>query len=396
MRSRSFRGSRAGRCIATLAVALLANSCGGKSPAAPAPPAGLVAPTLSAPPDDAVATGRPSLTVNNPASSRGGARTYDFQVAGSEGELAGPAAGLFAAASGIAEGAGGRTSFDVPTIPKPGRRYYWRSRAVQDGVAGPWSSTFKFRTEFVANAAPVIQAITVSSRAESRAELDVTAVVQDSETSPANLVYEWTATGGTVTGTGASVRWLMPGVTVPTPFDLNLIVIERYTVAVPGGVDEPRENRVTGKATVHVNDSAREITDLATTFIDDFLHSERTPEFCVRNFTDTCPGKQEELNDIRANRANFVNNPAASSMGPGSLNFYDTGSSRRTQVPPSQAGFAELLAPCRFAATNKATGASGLAVGTCQLTQIYENFRWQLCDSRFLAAPGLTPFTIWR
>lgn len=394
MRPHNVRGSRSGRYISSLAVALLLNSCGGKSPNAPSNT--LSAPTLSSPQDDAVATGRPLLTVNNPASSTGGARTYDFQVAASESALAGPPDGLFAAASGIAEGAGGRTSFEVPTAPLAGRRYYWRARAVQGGTTGPWSSTFKFRTEFTANPAPVIQEITVSSRAESRAELAVTAVVQDQETSPANLVYEWTPTGGTVTGTGASVRWLMPGVTTPTALDLNLTVIERYTVAAPGGVDEARENRVSGKATVHVNDSLREVTDLATLFIDDFIHSERSPEFCVRNFSDSCPGKQEELRDIRANRANFVNNPAASSMGPGSLNFYDNGSSRRTQVPPSQAAFAELLAPCRFAATNKATGVSGLAIGTCQLNAIYENFQWRLCDSYFLPAPSLTPFMIWR
>jgi hypothetical protein len=124
--------------------------------------------------------------------------------------------------------------------------------------------------------------------------------------------------GGIVTGTGAGVRWLLPAVTVPTPFDLNLTVIERYTVAPPAA-STTRENRTTGKATVHVNDSSREITDLATTFIDDFLHSERPPEFPVRNFSNGCPGKQEELNDIRANRAGFVNNPSASSMGPGSI-----------------------------------------------------------------------------
>ena len=393
MRPHDFARNRSGRYLSSLAVALLLNSCAGKSPNGPSNT--LLAPTLSSPQDDAVATGRPSLTVNNPASTSGGVRTYDFQVGASEAALAGPPDGLFAAGSGIAEGAGGRTSFEVPTAPLSGRRYYWRARAVQ-GAAGPWSSTFKFRTEFVANPAPVIQAITVSSRAESRVEVAVTAVVQDQETTPANLVYEWTPTGGTVTGTGASVRWLMPGVTTPTALDLNLTVIERYTVAVPGGADEARENRVTGKATVHVNDSSREVTDLATAFIDDFLHSERTPEFCVRTFSDTCPGKQEELRDIRDNRANFVNNPAASTMGPGTLTFYDNGSTRRLQVAPSQASFAEMFAPCRFAATAKATGASGLAIGTCQLTSIYENFQWRLCDSRFLPASSLTPFMIWR
>ena len=105
------------------------------------------------------------------------------------------------------------------------------------------------------------------------------------------------------------------------------------------GADEARENRVSGRTTTHVNDSPREITALATTFIDDFLHSERTPEFCVRNFSDSCAGKQDELRDIRDNRARFANNPAASSMGTGSIAFYDSGDIiRRRPAAPSQAG----------------------------------------------------------
>jgi hypothetical protein len=369
------------RYAASCAVTLLAVSCGGNGPNTPTP--GLTAPTLSSPPDDSIATGRPALTVNN-ASSPSGPRTYDFQVAVSEAGLTGPADALFASASGIAEGSGGRTSFAITRDLQTGRRYYWRSRAVQGGTIGPWSSTFRFRTELGVNAPPVIQSITVSNRAESRAEIEVIAVVQDQETTPANLVYEWAATGGTLAGSGASVRWTVPAVSAPTAHDLTLTVIERYTVAVPGA-DEARENRVSGKATVHVNDSPREITALATTFIDDFLHSERTPEFCVRNFSDSCSGKQEELRDIRDNRARFVNNPAASSMGTASIAFYDTGDIvRRKPVLPAQAGFAELLAPCRFSSTLKTTGAPSLAVGTCQLTHVYENWQWRQCDSRFL------------
>jgi len=168
-------------------------------------------------------------------------------------------------------------------------------------------------------------------------------------------------------------------------------VIERYPVALPGGGDETRENRATSRATVRVNDSSREITSLATTFIDDFLHSERTPEFCVRNFSDSCPGKAEELSDIRTNRARFVNNPSASSMGPSSITFFDVASaSKRVQVPASLATYAELTASCRFAATDRTTGQSSVAVGTCLLTGVYESFQWRLCDSRFLA-PSLTP-----
>jgi hypothetical protein len=371
--------------LSLIAVALAIHSCGGDSPGAPT---GLSAPTLASPQDDAVATGRPSLTVNN-ASGGSGARTYDFQVALSEAALAGPADGLFTSATGIAEAAG-RTAFEVNRDLQAGRRYFWRARAMQAGTAGPWSGTFRFRSEAGTNAPPVIQAINVSSRAEAGSEIEVSATVQDQEAATATLVFEWSATGGTFAGTGASVRWTAPSLAVPTAYDLTLTVIERYSVALPGGADETRENRTTGRATVHANDSTREVSALSTTFIDDFLHSERTPEFCVRNFSDSCPGKQAELSDIRQNRARFVNNPSASSMGPASILFYDSGSANRRPVPASQALFAELSAPCRFAATDRTTGQPGVAVGTCLLNLIYESFQWRLCDSRF-QSPSLSP-----
>jgi hypothetical protein len=135
--------------------------------------------------------------------------------------------------------------------------------------------------------------------------------------------------------------------------------------------------------TVHVNDSTREITTLATTFIDDFLHSDRTPEFCVRNFSDSCPGKRSELTDIRNDRQQFVNDPNRSSLEAGTIAFYDSESSHRV-VPPSQAAFADFRAVCHFASTNKATGTFGIVTGTCQLTNVYENWQWRQCDSHFL------------
>ena len=67
MRSHLVWGSRSGRCLSTLALALLLHSCGGKSPTGPSN--GPSAPTLVSPQDDAVAAGRPSLTVGNPAAS---------------------------------------------------------------------------------------------------------------------------------------------------------------------------------------------------------------------------------------------------------------------------------------------------------------------------------------
>jgi hypothetical protein len=376
-----------------VAVTLL-TACGGSNPASPtSPPANTAsAPTLSSPPDDAVAAAHPSLVVNNVASGQSGARTYDFQVAESLSALTGPETGLFAAQTGVAEGANGRTSYDVTRDLKSGVRYYWRARVAQGGVAGPWSSDFRFRTAVVANTPPVIQSITANARTEPNTDVDVSAVVQDQETSPASLTYEWTSTGGSFTGSGASVRWRVQSVSGPTAFDLTLTVIERYVVAVEGGGQETRENRVSGKTTVHVNDSATEVSDLATTFLDDFIHSERSPEFCVRNFSDSCQGKQDELSDVRANRAMFINDPSRSSVGSGTPAFYDT-PARRQPVPPAQASFAEIFDPCRFGATNLATRVFGVAIGTCQLTAVYENFQWRLCDSHFQSLPGVSAFS---
>jgi hypothetical protein len=43
-----------------------------------------------------------------------------------------------------------------------------------------------------------------------------------------------------------------------------------------------------------------------------------------------------------------------------------------------------LLAPCHFVSTVKATGAPEIADGVCELTNVYENFQWRLCDSHYL------------
>ena len=142
---------------------------------------------------------------------------------------------------------------------------------------------------------------------------------------------------------------------------------------------------------MHVNDSPAEFSGLAFTFLDDFIHSDRSPEFCVRNFSDSCQGKQDELSDIRFNRATFLIDPSQSSVSSGSPNFYDT-NARRQALPPSQASFAEIFDSCRFASTNLSTHVFGVAIGTCQLTAVYENFQWRLCDSHFQPLAGVSAF----
>jgi hypothetical protein len=229
----------------------------------------------------------------------------------------------------------------------------------------------------------VIQTLGASSnRAETNAEIAFAPVVQDGETSPSSLVYEWTATGGTFTTSGQTAKWRAPGGQAPATYDLTLTVIERYTITDPDGRPETRENRTSAGMAVHVNNSAEELATLALTFVDDFIHSERSPEYCVRNFSDNCRGKQEELGDIQRNRQNFINHPQQSSYSLLSIDFHQAANS------PHGATVATVRVRCRFAATEIATGKFGIAEGTCRLPSVYEDFRWRLCESRF---DGLLP-----
>jgi hypothetical protein len=48
---------------------------------------------------------------------------------------------------------------------------------------------------------------------------------------------------------------------------------------------------------------------------------------------------------------------------------------------------------CEFSSINKDTGKPGVARGTCYLTSVYRESKWQLCDSNYLDASGTaSPF----
>jgi hypothetical protein len=391
VRGRSKRPVRRFLLVASL-IAL--NSCGGSSPSTPTPTLG--APTLASPGDDAITAKPAVLEVNNvaPLSSDSSPRTYEFQVATTQTALT-SGTGLFASQAGVPEGANGHTAYTLDRDLQIATRYYWRARAVQATVQGQWSTVFRFRTDAATNTPPVIQSLTASSaRNEVNAEIEIRAVVQDQETAPENLTYEWSASGGTFSGTGSTVRWRAPAVSGPTLATVTLTVIERYTATDADGRQDMRENRVSASTQVHVNDSTNEVTVLATTFIDDFIHSDRSAAVCVRNFSDNCPGKQAEFNDITNDRATFVINSGASGMGPGTITFY-ADSSRRTAVAAGASTYAVWQARCSFTSTRKSTGVTGTSSGTCELTTVYENWQWYLCDSRFLnPTSSVTGFSV--
>ena len=218
------------------------------------------------------------------------------------------------------------------------------------------------------NNAPTIASFSLSSpRVDADQELTVTALVADDVTPIDQLTYQWSAKpiNGTFTGSGPVVRWRAPhAATTPDIYTITLTITEKYTES---GV--AKENKTTSTVQVRYNDSYAEVSKLSLDFLNDFATYAITPEQCVRNFSDSCRGKAEELSDIRANRVNFQIQSAT--LGTPAILF------------DSAQAFANSDVACTFVSLQKATGKIETAAGTCLLTAVYENFRWSLCDSHF-------------
>lgn len=236
------------------------------------------------------------------------------------------------------------------------------------------------------NTPPVISSIVAqgsrpnqpANMADLGESLAVIAAVQDAETPPASLGYEWTASCGSVSGAGPSVSWRAPlqGPT-PTTCLLALTVVEPYLGTDDSGAPVPREHRVSTQVTINVHDSVREVVAMAEQFMADFSNSQTPPEVVLRNFSDQCGGKPAELEDVRFNRANYVILSASLSQGRATINFGGICSFR------SRPGDACAQVDARWKSQIKATGQIETVEGTDHMTAVYERPRWWLCDSDF-------------
>jgi hypothetical protein len=241
------------------------------------------------------------------------------------------------------------------------------------------------------NTPPSVTSITAASpRAEVGNPIALTATVDDAETPLDKLTYNWTAPTGTFAGTGRTVVWT-PGTDAATPgdFTVTLTVIERYTSG-----STTAENTATGTTTVHVNNSPKELAELSLRFLNDFANSKIAPEQCVREFSDSCRGKKDELEDIVDNRHDFeilsstlrhtglqIDGPATNATVHTACSF----TSRVITNTPQSGGCKVDPASCRF-------GTVQTAEGDCLTTNVYEKGRWWICTSNFAPKGKLTAF----
>jgi hypothetical protein len=235
----------------------------------------------------------------------------------------------------------------------------------------------------VTNTPPVIESLAIGTRAEADVPIQIAATVRDAETSVTQLTYTWSAspaigtfTGHSVSGSQALIMWRPPkGGKTPDVYTVTLTVSEAYTSA-----GQARQNVVSSSTTVHYNDSAAEMQTLAYDFlVYKFGNFEVGPSEAVINFSDTCPGKAAEFDDVKANRENFE--------------ILGASFTQVTSTPDSSLTTGTVEGRCQFEDIPKSgpnAGRRQFVSGTCHLTTVYHDFRWFLCESRFLGPYNTT------
>lgn len=170
-----------------------------------------------------------------------------------------------------------------------------------------------------ANNQPVIEAITVQGTrprqpanfADLGEAIPVSAKVRDDETAVDQLVYTWTATAGSFTGTGANVTWNAPATApvsveglTPATVTITLTITEKFGHP---GVPPAFEQSVWHTVPVALHDSVKEVGDMSRQFLLDFSDTNiKDANYIMRNFGSaaTCP----EPSEVESEREQVINN----------------------------------------------------------------------------------------
>lgn len=364
-------GTSVSRLALVVGILVALASCGGDSPNEPSPPPGPQAPTVSAvAPATGTTFGGTTVTITGTNFAPGATVTIGGTPA-TDVVLQGPTS-LTARTPERASGPG-----DV-VVTVAGR-------------SGTLPGGFRFEAPAAStNQPPTVSGISSRSaraRAPSAfADLDdtltLTATVTDPETPADQLRYEWSSDVGTFAGTGREVAWRAPAqATTPAEVRLDLTVIETYQTVNAQGLPVAAEHRVPGSFTVRLHASVSEVRDLAVEFLTEFSQQRVSPDQMVRNFSDSCRGKDLERDDIRTNQRDFT--ITAYTVEPNPPVEIDFGGVCRDR---GRVGDACAYVAVRWDSIFRPSGRREIATGIGQLNAIYENSRWRLCDSDFLGA----------
>ena len=156
--------------------------------------------------------------------------------------------------------------------------------ATLNGRTATLTAGFRYET-IGPNTVPVIRSITAQGRrlrqpssfADYGETIQITLVVEDAESTPTQLVYQWQACGGTFNGTGPQVEWTAPAAgSLPSTCTLQVTVVDGPHV-------------LTRTVVVRLHNSIEEMRSLALEFLLDFVNNDMPAATVVRNFSDS-PG----------------------------------------------------------------------------------------------------------
>jgi hypothetical protein len=252
-----------------------------------------------------------------------------------------------------------------------------------NSMSGRLGNGFTYTAPSPANAPPLITGMTAQSRrrgapagfADLEDLVDVTVTTQDAESSPDQLTYEWNASLGTFEGEGRAVRWRAPDrAATPTTLLLRVSVIEKF---------EGGEHRVTGSATLNLHDSEKEIIDLGHQFLVEFSEQKLSPETIVRNFTDSCRGKFEELDQVRDHQRRH--RVLEWSVGDRPQVVVAFGATCPYYAPERiRSGDGCAWFPVRWKSIDGDEGGKTVDTrGFDQVNAVFEGGQWRLCDSDY-------------
>lgn len=248
-----------------------------------------------------------------------------------------------------------------------------------------------------ANSQPVIESITVqglrprqpANFADLGESIAVSAKVRDAETPVDQLVYAWTATAGTFTGTGANVSWQAPATApvaveglTPATVTITLTITEKF--GHPGG-PLSFEQSVWHTVNVALHDSVKEVGDMSRQFLLDFSDTNiKDADYIMRNFGSPsfCP----EPGEVASEREDVINNftffrMQNFSIGAASVtvNFGGTCPSR------GRRGDACALVPVFWDSIDTRNNTRTASAGTGIIAAAYsrKDLRWFLCASNY-------------
>jgi hypothetical protein len=225
--------------------------------------------------------------------------------------------------------------------------------------------------------------------------LVVSVNVSDAETAGDALIYEWTATAGTFSGSGTSVTWRAPETLPSTPVSvtLTLTVIERYVEFDSRNVPIGREHRIATSREVRVHNSIEEVRSKARGFLLAFSDSSVPTATVMKDFTASCPGTEAENFDVARNRCTFI--ITASSVGNASptVDFGGTCPFRGRRADACsvlevrwESTVRDDANSCPLNEVTLTPGAREIAEGVDQVSAVYVGGEWRLCDSDFIGS----------